>query len=190
MRLSDASKTAMLENELLTKGAKIEALSEEFHIAHLDQHTAKLLEFITAVDNGQVELTAVVEQTIGIHDHATQHLQFMAGNPITMQDAARFRQVLQQTGEIILNGMRKLEAERQANPQAGPEQPDAKQQEYMMKLAFQRQNMEMKLEEMARSAELKMNIEMMKANQAAVLADAKAKAALSPFAAMNSRATP
>jgi hypothetical protein len=190
IRLSDASKTAMLENELLTKGSKIDALSEEFHIAHLDQHTAKLLEFITAVDNGQVELTAVVEQTIGIHDHATQHLEFMAGNPITMQDAARFRQVLQQTGEIILNGMRKLQAERQANPQAGPEQPDAKQQEYMMKLAFQRQNMEMKLEEMARSAELKMNIEMMKASQSAALADAKAKAALSPFAAMNSRATP
>jgi len=189
-RLSDASKTAMLENELLKQGAQIEALSEEFHIAHLDEHTAKLLEYITAVDNGQAELTDVVEQTIGIHDHASQHLEFMAGNPITMADAARFRQVLQQTGEIILNGMRKLEAEQQANPQQGEGQVDTKQQEYMIKLAYQRQHLEMKLEDMARTAELKMNIEMMKASQNAALTDAKAKAALSPFAAMNSRPTP
>ena len=188
-RLSDASKTAMLENELLANGAQIAALSEEFHVAHLDEHTAKLREFIQAVDNGDAELTDVVEKTIGIHDHASQHLEFMAANPVTMADAARFRQVLQQTGEIILNGMRKLEAERQQNPQPADGQADPKQQEYMMKLAYQAQLMELKLEEMRRSAELEMNIKMMKASQDGALADAKAKAALSPFAAVNSRPT-
>jgi hypothetical protein len=106
-----------------------------------------------------------------------------------MADAARFRQVLQQTGEIILNGMRKLEAERQQNPQPADGQADPKQQEYMMKLAYQAQLMELKLEEMRRSAELEMNIKMMKASQDGAIADAKAKAALSPFAAVNSRPT-
>jgi hypothetical protein len=198
-RLPDAAKMAMMENILLKDGAEIAALSEEFHVTHLDQHGAAIMEIIVAVDRGEAQMEEVVESLVSLHDHATQHLEFMAGNLAVQADSARFRQMLQQAGEIILNGMRKLEAMRQrgeaerqqAAEQGGQEsQPDPKVQMEMMKLQFKQQEFQMKLENMRAEAETKMQIQMLKANTDAAIADAKAAKALSPFAPSNVRPTP
>ncbi len=186
MRLPEGAKLAMLENFALADGKQVPVLSEEFHIAHLDQHTNYMLNVIDQVQNGQIPTLAdAVGALATIHDHATQHLEYLSQNPITQADAARFRQVLQQSGEIIMNGMRQLEKEkREQAAQGGGEQqqgPDPKQAEFYAKLQRDMELHQFNMQKLADQAKLDVQIKLMKANADSQIADAKAASALSPF---------
>lgn len=187
MRLPEGAKLAMLENYALAEGKQVPVLSEEFHIAHLDQHTTYMLNIIEQVQNGEIPtLAEAVGALATLHDHSTQHLEYLSQNPITQAEAARFRQVLQQSGEIIMNGMRQLEKERREQAAQGggegeQQGPDPKQAEFYAKLQRDMELHQFNMQKLAEKAQLEAQIAVMKANTDAQIADAKAASALSPF---------
>jgi hypothetical protein len=146
-----------------------------------------MLNIIEQVQNGEIPtLAEAVGALATLHDHSTQHLEYLSQNPITQADAARFRQVLQQSGEIIMNGMRQLEKERreqaaQGGGEGGQQGPDPKQVEFYAKLQRDMELHQFNMQKLADQAQLDVQIKLLKANADAQLADAKTAKTISPF---------
>lgn len=128
-RAPEQTKMAMMENMIMAQGNEIVALGDEFHVTHLEQHTQYMAEYIQQTDEGQLTLEEAVPILAQVHQHSVEHLQFIEGDPMAEADSMRFRQVLQQSGEILTNGMRRLEArareaaEAETNGEGGEQMP-------------------------------------------------------------------
>jgi pantoate kinase len=108
-----------------------------------------------------------------INDHAAGHLQQLAQDPTATVIVSQAQEVLQQTGQKILNATRAAQKqqkegqdqEQQAEP--GQSQTDLKMMEQQIKLDFIKQK-----------GELELQIRAAKASQERALADAKMAASL------------
>lgn len=193
-RLPDGAKVAILENFALEQGREVPVDSGEFHIAHLTEHTDYMIAIIQRVDSGEIAtLAEAVMPLSSLHQHSVQHLQFLSQNPTTQADAARFRQVLQQSGEILLNGMRQLEAQQRdaaAQGEAQGQGPDPRQQEHLLKLQQRFEEHQLRMQLLQDEARVKTAIAVQEANTKARLADAKQAKAISPYAPQNVRPAP
>lgn len=189
MRLPEVAKLAMMENLWLYEGKQIPAQGNEYHIIHLDQHTSFVLDILQQVDAGGLPMEEAAGPLATIHDHATQHLKFMEGDPVVIADSASYRQTLQQAGEIILDGMRKLQKQRrEGEGQEGQEgQIDPKTLERYAELEHKQQLHEMNMAHLQEKTELEKNIAITKAMTDRLLAESKAAASLSPFHPSNVR---
>lgn len=122
-------KLALIENEQLVNGADIPALPTEVHLTHLKIHVSRIAQYFDAVEAGQIDLAQVVAPMVGLHAHATQHVELGGADPAIAESIAAFRQQLQQFGEMIWNGQKKLQAmarqEAQAQEQQAQQQPAA-----------------------------------------------------------------
>jgi hypothetical protein len=158
-------KLAMLENEQLIAGASIPALQNEVHLTHLATHVSRIGQYFDAVEAGQIDLAEVVAPMVGLHAHATEHVELGGMDPAIMQQVAAYRQQLQQYGEMIWNGQKKLQAlarerakaEEQAQAQGGqpgeatvggsplPPELERKLIEHNLRLKMKTEEHEMKL---------------------------------------------
>lgn len=104
-------KLAVLENSHLISGETINAQSNELHTIHLKVHVQRLQQYFDSVESGQAQLGDIVQPMVQIHAHATEHVEMGQMDPSTVGLINAFRQQLQQYGEMIWNGQKKLQAE-------------------------------------------------------------------------------
>jgi hypothetical protein len=184
-RAPEGTKIAQLENMLMVQGNAIEVLGDEFHVTHLEEHTQFMAEYIQQTEEGQLTLEEAVPILAQIHQHSSEHLQFIEGDPMAQADSARFRQVLQQSGEILTNGMRRLEAqareaqEAEASGEGGEQVPQEGPGEVKIRLMMDEHAVRMGI--LQDKAERDTQIALMKANTQAQVLQTKAIAQLSPY---------
>lgn len=184
-RIPEGTKMAMMENFAMKGGEQVEVFPDEFHIAHLEQHTTAMQQYVQAAEEGTATLAELVPLLFQLHEHSLAHLDFINSDPAAQSEAAMYRQALQNSGEILLNGMRQLEAENRANggPVAegqGQPQEDPKQQEFMMKMQRDMQLHQFNMQKLIDRAELDKQIAIGKANVEAQAIQVKAMAHLAP----------
>lgn len=170
-RIPVDAKIAMLENEQLTEGKPIPVMEEEMHLVHIEEHLKALTQFIEQEQQG-VPIEELVPRMSELYNHTFEHLQFVQGDVTMREQVATYRQSLQQAGEIISNGMKRLakmqrdqqaqqqaEAEAGADPsQQGAPQTDLAQEANTIKLQAKIEEHQMKLRIMSEEAEMKRNI--------------------------------
>lgn len=98
---------ADLQNQVLSQGGTAAVMPNENRTIHLEVHIAKIGEYIEQFNEaGQnPELyPEIVPPMQAIYEHAAETLEGYTG-----EDAPMFRQALQQTGEIVVNGLRHMQ---------------------------------------------------------------------------------
>jgi hypothetical protein len=166
-------KVAELENSVLQMGRPVSVQPGELHETHLGQHLPLLVQLTAAIDSGEADLVQTLPVLQVLNDHASEHLQQLAQDPTASVIVAQAQEVLQQTGQKILNATRaaqKQQKEGQQQPQSGAEttsQTDLKVMEQELKLDF-----------LKKKGELELQIRAAKASQERALADAKMASSL------------
>lgn len=161
-------KVAELENSVLQTGRPVSVQPGELHETHLGQHLPLLVQLTAAIDSGEADLVQTLPVLQAINDHASEHLQQLAQDPTASVIVSQAQEVLQQTGQKILNATRaaqKQQKEGQPQTQPGAEttsQTDLKVMEQELKLDF-----------LKKKGELELQIRAAKASQERALADAK-----------------
>jgi hypothetical protein len=169
----------MLENSAMQSGAQIPVLSGEMHGEHLRNHAPMLQQIISGVETGEVDPVQSLPLAEVLHAHCSEHTGFLSQNPMAKADAAGYRQMLQQSGEIIVNTRKKVtamqrkaeEAQMAGGPGAeesggapaaeGPSAAQLKMEEHQQKLQINQQK-----------ADMDMQIRQSKAQQDIALKDA------------------
>lgn len=173
-------KVAELENSILKTGQPVSVQVGELHETHLGQHLQVLVEITSAVDSGQADLIQVLPILRTFYDHCSEHLQQLAMDPTATVSVAKTKEVLQQTGQKILNGERaaqKMQREQQAQAQEQGQAPEqGGNSSGLTELKMREQ--QMKLDFLQKKAELDLQIRAAKASQDQALADAKMASAL------------
>lgn len=163
---------ALLQNEILLQGGNIPVLPSENHLAHVREHIKPLIEGFQAEQQGQVETAVIGPKMAPLFNHAVEHMDGVGGDPNTEQEAAGLRQVLQQIGEVVSNGLKaaqKLaeEQEQQAAEEgaAGAAGFDGPPPEYLAEVERSREKLrqeqeahEMRLRQLEETAETKRRI--------------------------------
>lgn len=137
-RVAMDAQIAELQNDALASGGQVSVSPSENKRVHLEVHIGKMGEYIgqfrEAGENPAL-YAEIVPPLDAIYEHAAQTLEGYTG-----QDAPLFKQLMQQAGEILVNGTRHLQKEQERQMQEGGEmmggdgqQPDpeamARQQE-------------------------------------------------------------
>lgn len=170
-------KVAELENILLTMGRDITVLPDENHKLHLDVHMPPLEETFAAYESQQLPLEEALSLMNAGYKHVIQHVQFAGGNPLLKDEIASYAQRVQQYGEIIHNGTKKLEYEKakQANEanqeQAQGLQVDGSQEqedEEAKKLRYEQGLSDIRIRELERKNEIERNNALNKALESRV----------------------
>jgi hypothetical protein len=175
-RLPVDAKIAQLENDALVEGRQIEVMEEEMHLVHIDFHLKALDQFIAQEQEG-VPIEELVPRMMALYEHTVAHLEYVQGDVTMQEQVATYRQSLQQAGEIIHNGMKRL-AKMQREQQvaaaeggemepaaAGPTDGDMKMQQKL-------EEHQMKLRMMEEAHVLKQNIKLQEAALKRSLKDA------------------
>lgn len=167
------AKIAILENDALVDGRPVEIMQEEMHIVHIEEHLKALTQFIEQEQQG-APIEELVPRMMALYEHAVAHLDFVQGDVTMQEQVATYRQALQQAGEIISNGMKRLaKMQREQQAAAGPEEgapqgpPEAE-----IKLQQKLEEHQMKLQMMQEAHVLKQNIRIQEAALKRSLKDA------------------
>lgn len=107
---------AILENGQLLEGNPIPIQSSDKHLAHAREHMKPLIEGFQAEQQGQVPIEEIGPRLSELYNHTTEHVQRISGDPSSVEEAAEMRQILQQVGEVVSNGIKA--AQKQAEKQA------------------------------------------------------------------------
>ena len=126
-RTTAETSIAILQNEMLLQGAAVPVLPGDNHLAHVREHVKPLIEGFQAEQQGQVDAAEIGPRMEKLFNHAVEHMDGVNGDPTVEQEAAGLRQVLQQVGEVVSNGLKAAQklAEEQAaqEEQSGPQGP-------------------------------------------------------------------
>lgn len=121
------TKIAMLENPQLEAGQQIPVLDGEMNSIHAEVHIKRLEEIWQSYMQGGMPIEQYATVGRGLHDHAADHVERMAGDMGVEVQAGQFRQRIQQLGEDIANGLKAIAAaQRKAEEEAaqgGGQQP-------------------------------------------------------------------
>lgn len=110
---------AMLENEVLLGGKEIPVLSSDKHLAHAREHLKPLMEGYELAESGQAPYEEVAQRMAPLYNHCADHVEAASGDPSVEAEAAEMRQIMQQIGEVISNGLKIIEANRQKAEEEG-----------------------------------------------------------------------
>ena len=179
-------KIAELENGNMRRGDEIPVEVNEKHVVHLEVHLPMIAEIIQAVDSGQMELEVAVGPMINIHGHCVAHLEQLQQDPTIQSKVAQFREALQQAGEIIWNGSKKLQKMQQEQAAMGERQDggqldenmERKLMEHQMTLNNMREKAAVQNQILVQKAALQRQLKMADAQQSAALKDAQSAAQL------------
>jgi hypothetical protein len=178
------AKIAILENDALTAGRPVEVMAEELHMVHIEYHLQALGEFIEQEQEG-APIEELVPRMMALYEHTIAHLEYVQGDVMMQEQVAGYREFLQQAGEIIHNGMKRLaklerEAQEEGSPDGEPvaEGPSADD----VKMQARLQEHQLKLQIMTESHQLRQNIKIQDAALRRSLKDAdKAADIISSF---------
>lgn len=175
-RLPMDAKIAQMENSLMEmNGQPAPVIPNELHLTHLDQHMPFMQQYLDAVEQNQIDIADAYIKVLPHYQHSVQHLEFVQQDTTISDQVAKYREMLQQYGEILNNGQKKLatmqqeQAEAQAQEMPAEEAASAPEQaqqaspevtpEMQQKLAEHR----LKLQMMQEEHEMKMMLQMQEA---------------------------
>jgi hypothetical protein len=123
-RLTEQTNIANLENAALLSGNQIPVLPSDKHMAHARSHIQPLLDMFEMVQAGQlpIEEGAVTHRLLFIHN--AEHVDIASGDPSIQEEAAAMRQMMQQIGEVISNGLAKAQAAQAEATAEGEQAPE------------------------------------------------------------------
>jgi hypothetical protein len=102
---------ARLESNDLIEGQEIPVSNSENRFVHLRIHVEKLVEVVDSVESGEADLREVTSGLANLYEHASQTLELTAVPGVAIDELQQYKQVLQQIGEVVQNGLRQLEAD-------------------------------------------------------------------------------
>lgn len=159
---------AQLENNDLLEGQFIEPIDGENRIVHLRRHVEALVNGIEAVNEGSQDLVDWTMRNVPLYEHCVKTLELTTVHESRVQELNTYRQMVQQAGELIDNGMRsinrmKRDGEMADGEQAPEEQTQDGQQsdaekDYQLRMAQKFAESKAKIEIMARESEAKRTI--------------------------------
>ena len=175
-RTTVETSVAILQNNDLLEGKEVPVLSSDKHMAHAREHIKPLMEGFEAAEGGQATMAEVATQMRLLYMHAAEHVDYVSGDPEVQEEAAMMREVMQQVGEVISNGMK--EAEKMAQEAAesgegeGQEGPDPEQirefERHRQKMEQAQEAFNLKMDQEVRAADV--NIAIKDATAAAEIA--------------------
>ena len=118
-RTTEQTNIAILENAALIAQNEIPVLSSDKHLAHAREHIKPLVEMFQAVEQGQMGYDQAAQQYRLLFIHNAEHVDQISGDPAAVAEAASLREVMQQVGEVITNGIKELEAQQQEQAASG-----------------------------------------------------------------------
>jgi hypothetical protein len=187
---------AGLENQILTMGGQVETVDGQNDFAHAKEHfkyvSPMLDECQKAMGLNDIQkLADLLPKLNVINTHLAQHVDRLSKDPLVKQESAQMRQMMQQSDEIIHNGLLKVDkAQKQAQKeqmlqQTGPPGapgapgqggPPAQMEPVMMgKIEGDRIAREQALHHADEEHKAKMQIRAQEAAQKMAIEDAKAK---------------
>jgi len=100
---------AKMENSVMSMGQPPAFEVNQDHVVHVETHLERLYEINTQLEERAIELRPAIDQMQPIWEHCIQdHMPLISPqNP----DHARFKEALQQLGELITNSRKHLDAE-------------------------------------------------------------------------------
>ena len=117
----------------------------------------------------------VAQRIAPLYNHNADHVEAASGDPTVMEETAQMRQMMQQIGEVISNGLKRLEAMKQeqaAEGEAEQAQGGGENAQMLAEVEKHRQEMQMKQE----SFDLEQQLKVKKAETDIQIEDAKAAA--------------
>lgn len=169
------AKMAIMENDALTQGRQIPVLPEELHLVHIEQHLAAMGQFIEQEQQG-VPIEELVPRMMALYEHSVAHLEYVQGDVTMQEQVATYRQSLQQAGEIISNGMKRLAKMQREQQAAGPQDPEEAGEpgpgDAEMKMQAKLEEHQLRLQMMSETHQLKQNIKLQDAALKRSLKDA------------------
>lgn len=126
-RIDNEQRIAQDQNYQIENGYPVEVNPDDTHIYYVEARLGRLSYYNDALDQERMDVAQGIPPMVYLHANAQQHLEFIP----TDAKAPAYRQILQQVGETINNGLKKLRAqeERAAKEQEsaganGAQQPD------------------------------------------------------------------
>jgi hypothetical protein len=151
---------AILETQMLVEGREIPVLSSDKHLAHAREHMKPMVADFQMVQSGQMEEAEFAQLYALLYGHTAEHVDTASGDVTVEEETAMMRQMMQQIGEPLANGLKALEAERQKAEEEGESaaMPDdgGKGAEMILKHEEHRERMRMEREAFDLKQQMKM----------------------------------
>lgn len=170
-RTTSDTSIAILQNFVLLADQEVPVLPSDYHLAHAEEHIKPLLDMFTAVEQGQMPIEEGAQRMRLLYQHSAEHVEQISGDPASVEKAASLRQMLQQIGEVVSNGLKKAQAaaakqqeeaamaEAQGQPmegppvEAGPSDKDvAAFEKHKASMQFAQEKHQLKLQQMVEDA--------------------------------------
>lgn len=161
-RFSYDTSIAILQNPALLAGDDIPVLAGDKHLAQAREHIKPLMEGFQAEQQGQLPIEEFAERSRLLFLHTVEHVDMVEGDPASAEEAAGLRQALQQIGEVVSNGLRKLQAQEAKAQEEGGEQADPQAAQNIADVELSREKLRqsqelhsLKLQQMQETAQVK-----------------------------------
>lgn len=105
------------QNYQIEQGHPVVVNPDDTHILYVEARLGRLAYYNDALDSGQMDVAQGIPPMIYLHSNAQQHLEFIP----TDAKAPAYRQMLQQLGETMNNGLKKLRAQEEQTAEQGGE---------------------------------------------------------------------
>jgi hypothetical protein len=170
-------KIAELENGDMRAGNQVQVLPNENHLEHAKVHLNALGQTAQAVDEGQIPVEQVIDFLVNLYGHTTMHVEEVSKDITIPEAGAALRKSLQQFGEIVNNGVKRVQKlrEQQTAQSAPGAEADAaeKQAQYADKLQQRLQEHQAKLQMMQEVHSMRLNLRLAETQQKLALRDAE-----------------
>lgn len=178
-RPTDDDRFAEIENHLiLDGGTPMQVRLNDIHVVHLRQHVPAMDQIVTQLDQGQIPLEQAAQLMVNLHQHSVEHIQLAAGDVTAGDELAAFNKRLQQLGEIVYNGLEKLQSDQRKAQAENPQDEKASLEREKFNQELERRVIEhqAKLKMLAETHSLKQKLKYDDAVQKKMLADAQVAA--------------
>ena len=182
------AKLAELENAAMQSGSDVKVLPNDNHIVHARIHIEAMTQIAAGVEQGQVPIEAVIEFLARCFSHTEPHVAEASKEGLVAEEAAMLRKALQNLGEIVTNGLKKVQAaqqkamEQQMSPQGGapaPAGPPQGPEPIDPRLEAKVMEHRLKLQMMQEQHQAKMQMRIADAQQKLAIRDAEASRRIS-----------
>jgi hypothetical protein len=126
-RIAPDTSIAVIENAAL-KSDQIPVLPDQNHAVHAAVHVPKFQDIVGQIvayreQNPEADFSPMepmLTWALNLHDHALQHVEGMAANPLRLQDMKSYRAALEQGGNLLAGFARELQSQERHAAMSSP----------------------------------------------------------------------
>lgn len=120
-RVDNEQRIAQDQNYSIEQGFPVPVNDDDTHIYYVEARLGRLAFYNEQLDSGQMGVQQGIPPMIYLHANAQKHLEYIP----TDAKAPEYRKILQQLGETMNNGLKKLRAEQEQEEKQAMEQGGA-----------------------------------------------------------------